>query len=162
MKTNKLIFFSLLIISIILTSCSTSKSSVSTHNATTVSNNSTNNSNVLAGTSWRIDGNAFFNEKKVSYTLTPKNSEDDFQFGHFVDFDEKGGFYGHYSAPCGNDCFTTINGTYSIINGDEVKIFITLAEQDGFCDTKTTIKNKDMGTFKIEEQPKKALLLKRL
>lgn len=165
MKSSKFIFFSLIIISTILTSWSTPKNALSSHNTMTVSYHSNYNSNVLAGTSWRIDDNAFFYEERESYILTPKNLSEKFDFdhfGHFLDFNKEGSFYGYYSAPCGNDCFTTINGTDTIVNEDKVKIFVTLAEQGEYCDTRTTIKNKDMGTFKIEVQPKKALLLKRL
>lgn len=106
---------------------------------------------------WQINGPAFFYPNTETYTLNSKGDS----FGYFVEFNEDETFQGYYRAPCGNDCFTQINGTYTI-KDDMVEIFVISAKQTGFCSESTSFSNKKIGTFKITKKTKNILLLKRI
>lgn len=106
---------------------------------------------------WQVNGPAFFYPNTETYTLSPKG----FEFGHFVEFKKDNTFKGYYRAPCGNDCFTQINGTY-ILKDDTIDFFVLSAKQTGFCSNPTSFSNKKIGTFKITEKTKDTLLLKRI
>ena len=163
--SHKMLFFFILTILISLTSCNRSSSSVSqvtNSKAVMVAKTSPNSPNPLAQTSWRIDGNAFVSKERESYSLSPKDPDNQFEYGYFVDFKEDGSFHGYYTARCGNDCFTTIYGTYTMLNESQVKIFVKSVSQKGECNDNLSFKNREMGTFEIVQQPKKAFLLKRI
>lgn len=127
----------------------------------------TNKANVLEnpflGISWKINSPAFIDETAASYTLTPPAEEKEKfpNFGHFVQFNEDGTFRGYYSAMCGNDCFTSVDGNYTLTTDNQVKIFIKKALNSGFCNDTLLIEKKDMGKFEIITQKDKSLLLKK-
>lgn len=120
--------------------------------------------NPLVDTKWKINGAAFIHEDIKSYTLTPPSSKEKGfpDFGHFVEFSNDGTFRGYYSAQCGNDCFTSVDGKYTMENENSIKIFITKAANHGYCNDTLLIENKEMGRFEITAQNDKSYLLKRI
>lgn len=148
----------LLISMITLIACGT------TNNTTSTTSTEDAPKNNLTGVSWKINGPAFINETADSYTLTPPPKEENKfpDFGHFVEFKTDGTFSGHYSAQCGNDCFTSVDGNYTLITDNQVKIFIEKASNRGYCNDTFLIEKKDMGSFEIIPQKDKSFLLKKI
>lgn len=114
-----------------------------------------NSSNLIK--KWRVNAPAFIHLGIDNYEL----SSDNIGFGYFIEFKEDNTFNSYYHASCGNDCFTTTNGTY-IIKGDLVEIFVISAQQSGFCSNPISFNNKKIGNFKIVQKTKEKLLLKRI
>lgn len=106
---------------------------------------------------WHVDSPAFINLDADKYEL---NSEY-IGFGNFIEFKEDNTFNSYYHAFCGNDCFTTTNGTY-LLKDNMVEIFIISATQTGFCLNPISFNNKKIGNFKIIQKTKEQLLLKRI
>lgn len=106
---------------------------------------------------WQVNSPAFFDIEIDNYTLNSTN----FHFGYFVEFKEDNTFQAYYRASCGNDCFTSTNGIYTI-KGNSVEIFVLSAQQSGFCSDPKQFSNKKMGTFQIIQNNKDELLLKRI
>jgi hypothetical protein len=109
---------------------------------------------------WKINGNAFININTEIYQLTLE-TEDKFQFGHFVTFSENGTFHGFYKARCGNDCFTSVEGTYKFIKKNKISIFINEIKRNGFCSEKSMTMNKHMGIFELDQKSTDNIMLRR-
>ncbi|BDS11028.1 hypothetical protein [Aureispira anguillae] len=116
----------------------------------------------LLNTRWRVNRPIFFEKDQSTYELKSVDQSQKHAFGHFVTFKEDGSFQGYYSAPCGNDCFTTIKGTYTLNNKTEINIFIESATQSGFCTNPVQFKNHKRGTFTISLQADNNFLLQQL
>ena len=88
--------------------------------------------NFLKNTKWRISNHAFADLEQESYTLS-EIEDDDWIWGRFVSFNENS-FSGDYSAPCGNDCFVTTNGTYQFIKEQTIFVNVEYISRSGFCE----------------------------
>ena len=110
---------------------------------------------------WKINAKAFVDLKRENYILSPSNPNEKYQYGNFVSFSKNGSFHGFYSAPCGNDCFTSINGTYKLIGKNKISIFIKEIERSGFCAEKSMVINKQVGYFEIDLISIDKIILKR-
>jgi hypothetical protein len=87
----------------------------------------------LAGIEWRIDGQLGLDTARVGYTLTPFK-EGMFPWGTSFSFSQSGNtFSSGNSAPCGNDCFITVNGTYAIEQGNVLRIAVREVTYSDYC-----------------------------
>jgi len=106
--------------------------------------------NVLANTNWKVDRVPFENNEQKNYTLSTKSVDDNFDahWGHFISFTEKT-FTSSYSAPCGNDCFTSVSGEYSFVARMTIKVKVISIVRIGFCSEKSETLNKDYGNYEL-------------
>ena len=105
---------------------------------------------------WQINAPAFFDSNMKTYTLRLN-----YGFGHFVEFKEDNTFKAYYRASCGNDCFTQTEGNYTL-KGDTIEIFVSSAEQTGFCLKPISFKNRKIGSFKIIKKTNDNFSLKQI
>lgn len=107
--------------------------------------NSVHNSQitVLQG-SWRI--NELITDKSTKeYNLFPQNPEER-NYGNNITLKTDQTFMSSYSAPCGNDCFTTTAGKYKIIDENYICFFLDEITQNGECFGETK-PNEDFGLY---------------
>jgi len=87
----------------------------------------------LAGIEWRIDGLLGLDTGRIGYTLRPF-TKDMFPWGTSVSFSQTGNtFASRNSAPCGNDCFITVTGTYAIEQGSLLQITVKGVAYTRYC-----------------------------
>jgi hypothetical protein len=93
-----------------------------------------NYSDYLHGTYWSVDGVPFEKSDREMYTFSPVPDDGEFMhWGNFISFTE-GEFETNYRAPCGNDCFTTVAGTYRFTGLHTIHVHVTSVNYRGFCD----------------------------
>lgn len=71
------------------------------------------------------------------YKLTPANQSADAtkieRFGNFIAFNADLTFDSYYTAPCGNDCFTTTAGVYTVAKNNQITLTLHRLNQEGMC-----------------------------
>lgn len=157
----KFSFFLYFIFLLSHTSCHPTAQS-STSQQPTVQNPSDKPSmSILIDKKWKVDAPIFFQKERKKYQLNAVDNSPQHLFGHFVSFKKDGSFQGYYTAPCGNDCFTFINGSYHI-RQQALEVFIDSARQAGFCETPIQYKNQKRGAYKIIMQHPETILLQHI
>ena len=106
--------------------------------------------NLLDGTSWHVDGVPFQDKSREKYTLSEYDVLEFGNWGHTITFEEKT-FSSHYSAPCGNDCFTSVYGEYYFAEQYKIRVKVTQIHRRGFCDQKSEELNQDMGYYLLKK-----------
>lgn len=66
----------------------------------------------LIGTQWEINNILGDNVNKEDFYILTKPEDPKWSYGDHLQLSTDGNFKSWYSAPCGNDCFTTSYGTY--------------------------------------------------
>jgi hypothetical protein len=84
-------------------------------------------------------------ESTKEYNLFPQISER-LNYGNNIIFKADQTFVSSYSAPCGNDCFTTSTGKYKIIDDNYICFFLDEITRHGEC-SGVTKPNKDFGLY---------------
>jgi hypothetical protein len=108
---------------------------------------------ILSNTHWKVSGGCFEDAATKSYDLYSYNKDSaQFNWGHFISFTQNT-FSTNYSAPCGNDCFTSVTGTYEVFGRNRVKIFVENISRSGFCSQKSETPNESFGFYTIIETP---------
>lgn len=83
---------------------------------------------------WKVDY-LLLDSIRSEFNLTPvqvkqKNHHDD---GNHFELKKEGSFRCWYTAPCGNDCFTTSQGTFKLIGEQHIEFFIDTITKHGSC-----------------------------
>ncbi|WP_158961655.1 hypothetical protein [Myroides fluvii] len=116
----------------------------------------------LAGT-WKTNAVFTYNIQEY-YVLTPANTTEEAskmeRYGSFVVFSEDDTFQSYYTAPCGNDCFTTTDGTYEYLDKNTVKLTLHRLHQSGMCQDAQN-KKVVLGVFDIVQNKEGTRLVKR-
>lgn len=116
----------------------------------------------LVGT-WKTDAVVAYDVREY-YVLTPANKTEEAtkmeRYGSFVVFSEDYTFQSYYTAPCGNDCFTTTDGTYEYLDKNTVKLTLHRVHQSGMCQD-TQNKKVVLGVFEIVQNKECTRLEKR-
>lgn len=113
---------------------------------------------VLQGT-WKID-QLLLNDKVKEYVLYPQKPESNgYSYGNHLSLNSNGTFAGGYSAPCGNDCFTTSTGQYKMLTEDYIAFYLEKVTRSGDCSGNST-PNLDLGVYRIYREANKILLRK--
>jgi len=110
--------------------------------------------NVLAGTSWRVDQSPFENEDTKVYNLSLLNENETefyYHWGYSISFDEAT-FSSNYSAPCGNDCFTSVSGEYKFVDYLTISVKVLSIERRMFCNKESEKPNKNYGNYQLEKK----------
>lgn len=61
-----------------------------------------------------------------------------FSYGNHLKLNLDGTFNSWYSAPCGNDCFTSSNGTYTQLDSNHYQFIIENVSYSGTCRNRTS------------------------
>ncbi|MEX1001050.1 MAG: hypothetical protein WDZ35_02960 [Crocinitomicaceae bacterium] len=103
----------------------------------------------LKNTSWKTNISCFEDEEVVAYELSSYPSLTETRsWGYFINFTDST-FETHYSAPCGNDCFTSVSGSYTYITGNKIEVYVASISRGGFCQKKSEYPKKKYGTYEI-------------
>ncbi len=72
----------------------------------------------LAGTRWHFSGIITETLQKTdTLKLSSIDTSSRYNYGMFMAFGTDGTFDNYYTAPCGNDCFPRVMGTYTVSDG---------------------------------------------
>lgn len=110
------------------------------------------NSQDLIGEKFYIDNIIGMDQKSNSeFILREIEQENEWVYGNTILFKKDNTFICSYSSPCGVDCFPSSDGTYELIDGKHIKLFIRQFRQQGFCEEKNIMLNLNLGTYSISE-----------
>lgn len=103
--------------------------------------------NKLADTEWKVNTSPFEYEAKADYVLT-KKSDEVFDWGYSISFTEST-FHSSYSAPCGNDCFTSVSGSYTYVQANTIEVTVERINRSGFCSEKSEENLKRTSRYEV-------------
>jgi hypothetical protein len=106
---------------------------------------------------WRISELITSDETK-EYSLYPKNP-DGYNYGNNISLNADQTFVSGYSAPCGNDCFTTTMGKYKIIDKNYICFYLEKINRSGDCSGNSQ-PHEDLGLYYYYKKEKNFHLLK--
>ena len=72
---------------------------------------------------------------------------------------DKNQYRSYYFAPCGNDCFSSITGTFKLIAPSYVRLNALKFEQRGFCEKKNKTLHNDTADYYIYKVSDKKIFL---
>lgn len=100
----------------------------------------------------------FKEEYQNLLVLTRKGRE---RFGYATVFEknDKNQYKSFYFAPCGNDCFKSISGTFELIAPSYVRLNALKFEQRGFCEKKNETLHNDTADYYIYKVSNKKIFL---
>ncbi len=97
------------------------------------------------------------------YVLTPANQAANAtkmeRFGDFIVFNADQTFESYYTAPCGNDCFTTTAGIYTITKNNQIALTLHRLNQEGMC-MQSREETADLGTYDVIKEENQMRLVK--
>ena len=100
----------------------------------------------------------FKEEYKNLFVLTQREGE---RVGYATEFEknDKNQYISYYFAPCGNDCFPSIIGTFELIAPSYVRLNALKFEQRGFCKNKDETLHNDTADYYIYKVSNKKIFL---
>ena len=100
----------------------------------------------------------FKEEYQNLLVLTRKGNEN---FGYATEFEkgDKNKYWSYYFAPCGNDCFRSVSGTFELIAPSYVRLNALTFEQDGDCEKKNKTLHNDTAVYYIYKVSDKKIFL---
>ena len=100
----------------------------------------------------------FKGEYQNLFVLTRKGNE---SFGYATEFEkgDKNKYWSHYFAPCGNDCFRSVSGTFELIAPSYVRLNALTFEQYGDCEKKNETLHNDTAVYYIYKVSDKKIFL---
>ena len=100
----------------------------------------------------------FKGEYQNLFVLTRKGNEN---FGYATEFEkgDKNKYWSHYFAPCGNDCFRSVSGTFELIAPSYVRLNALTFSQSGDCEKKNEKLDNDTAVYYIYKLSDKKIFL---
>ena len=100
----------------------------------------------------------FKGEYQNLFVLTQKGNE---SFGYATEFEkgDKNKYWSHYFAPCGNDCFRSVSGTFELIAPTYVRLNALNFSQSGDCEKKNEKLDNDTAVYYIYKLSDKKIFL---
>ena len=100
----------------------------------------------------------FKGEYQNLFVLTRKGNE---SFGYATEFEkgDKNKYWSHYFAPCGNDCFRSVSGTFELIAPSYVRLNALNFSQSGDCEKKDKKLDNDTAVYYIYKLSDKKIFL---
>jgi hypothetical protein len=93
-----------------------------------------------------------FEEQHISsYTFNKfqTNADRAIYWGYFVTFSADGTFKTNYSAPCGLDCFTSVEGNYKWIDEQHIALSVQKITRSDLCAKASQTDPFDLGVFEV-------------
>lgn len=108
---------------------------------------------LLAGKEFKSNGSCFEDEDRENYEIYDYDRTlNGFDWGYFISFTDTA-FTTSYSAPCGNDCFTSISGSYKYVGLNKIEVYVSYIRRNGFCQLESEEPKKVIGIYSIEQTP---------
>ena len=100
----------------------------------------------------------FKEEYQNLLVLTRKEGEN---FGYATEFEkgDKNKYWSHYFAPCRNDCFRSVSGTFELITPTYVRLNALTFSQSGDCEKKNEKLDNDTAVYYIYKLSDKKIFL---
>ena len=100
----------------------------------------------------------FKEEYKNLFVLTQREGE---RVGYATEFEknDKNQYISYYFAPCGNDCFPSVSGTFQLIAPSYVRLNALTFEQTGDCKHKNEKLHNDTADYYIYKVSNKKIFL---
>ena len=100
----------------------------------------------------------FKGEYQNLFVLTRKEGEN---FGYATEFEkgDKNKYWSYYFAPCGNDCFRSVSGTFELIAPSYVRLNALNFSQSGDCEKKNEKLDNDTAVYYIYKLSDKKIFL---
>ena len=108
-----------------------------------------------------ITNSLFGNLKAESQNLLVLTQREGERGGYATEFkkDNKNQYRSYYFAPCGNDCFQSISGTFELIAPSYVRLNALTFEQYGDCEKKNETLHNDTAVYYIYKVSDKKIFL---
>ena len=99
--------------------------------------------------------------KEEYQNLLVLTQREDERGGYATEFkkNDKNQYISYYFAPCGNDCFPSIIGTFELIAPSYVRLNALKFEQRGFCEKKNETLHNDTAVYYIYKVSDKKIFL---
>ena len=99
--------------------------------------------------------------KEEDSNLFELTKDKDERFGYATEFkkNDKNQYISYYFAPCGNDCFPSVSGTFELIAPSYVRLNALKFEQRGFCEKKNKMLHNDTADYYIYKVSDKKIFL---
>ena len=108
----------------------------------------------LISSTWKIDKIVGLDSANINeFVLEPVDRSNRFwMWGNTIKFGKDSIFTCDYSAPCGNDCFPSSTGIYTIIDSLRIQLRLKEIQQRGDCHNFEKTLITVLGTYQIEKQ----------
>ncbi len=98
-----------------------------------------------------IIGKNFQDTIKLKKTQLVKIAKNEYRpYGTTISIEE-GVYEDSYGAPCGNDCFPSSKGNFTMISENKLTIFVKEFNQTGDCEEIHKTLNKNLGIYTLEK-----------
>ena len=100
-----------------------------------------------------------FKEEDSNLFELTKDEDEIAGFATVFEKNDKNQYKSFYFAPCGNDCFPSITGTFELIAPSYVRLNALKFEQRGFCEKKNKTLHNDTADYYIYKVSNKKIFL---
>jgi len=100
-----------------------------------------------------------FKEEDSNLFELTKDEDEIVGFATVFEKNDKNQYKSFYFAPCGNDCFPSITGTFELIAPSYVRLNALKFEQRGFCENKNETLHNDTADYYIYKVSDKKIFL---
>ena len=100
-----------------------------------------------------------FKEKDSNLFELTKDEDEVSGIATVFEKNDKNQYRSYYFAPCGNDCFSSITGTFKLIAPSYVRLNALKFEQRGFCEKKNKTLHNDTADYYIYKVSDKKIFL---
>ncbi|WP_314336119.1 hypothetical protein [Capnocytophaga leadbetteri] len=102
-----------------------------------------------------------FKEEYQNLLVLTREGRESFDCATVFEKGDKNQYRSYYFAPCGNDCFPSITGTFELIAPSYVRLNALTFEQDGDCKKKNETLHNDTADYYIYKVSDKKIFLVR-
>ena len=100
-----------------------------------------------------------FKEEYQNLLVLTRKGRERVGYATVFEKDDKNQYKSFYFAPCGNDCFRSVSGTFELIAPSYVRLNALTFEQDGDCEKKNKTLHNDTADYYIYKVSDKKIFL---
>ena len=100
-----------------------------------------------------------FKEEDGNLFVLTQHKNESFGYNTVFEKNNKNQYTSYYFAPCDNDCFPSITGTFELIAPSYVRLNALKFEQRGFCENKDETLHHDIADYYIYKVSDKTIFL---
>ena len=100
-----------------------------------------------------------FKEEYQNLLVLTQRERENFGYATVFEKNDKNQYRSYYFAPCGNDCFSSITGTFKLIAPSYVRLNALTFEQHGDCEKKNKTLHNDTADYYIYKVSDKKIIL---
>ena len=102
-----------------------------------------------------------FKEEYQNLLVLTREGRESFRYATVFEKNDKNQYKSFYFAPCGNDCFRSVSGTFELIDSSYVRLNALTFEQYGDCKKKNETLHNDTADYYIYKVSDKKIFLVR-